>query len=246
MNRAIARALHESTNATFWMENPKWSAGNAVSDFALSALRKLPFSMHDTQKKLLFKDSDAVTVSGESVVVADANEVKKYMFRYPHAMPLGEFHVRANHEVETLTQALSSVALSTIVSIDSADIFKRPFGAVDAVTQTQTKLNLIENPPLTIEDLQASPTEQYDLTANDLERMLTDIQGLVANDALYPDIALSSGNLRRNIHDGSVTLIDVLPIHADGTRLIGDSPSKLPHNLDMLQTIEGFVGRYGQ
>jgi len=36
--------------------------------------------IHELQKSLLFKDADATTVSGESVVVSGVDTVDKYMF----------------------------------------------------------------------------------------------------------------------------------------------------------------------
>lgn len=246
MNRAIARALHESTNATYWMENPNWSAGNPAADLALAALRKIPFSVHELQKKHLFRDAENVTVSGESVVVADTDVVHKYMFRYPGTMQLGDFYVQASQQVETVTQTLGNIALPTTVSLELADVFRRPFTAVKAVTQTQQKLDLASNPPLSAADLQTTARGQFDTTANDLDILLRRTEKLAANDGYYPDIALSSSNLRRNIFTGNVRLIDVLPISEDGSRLIGDSPSKLPHNLEMIQSIQEFVGQYGR
>jgi hypothetical protein len=245
MNRVIARAIHETTNITFWMENPEWKTGNPVGDFALSTLRKLPFSIHEFQKNHVFKDSDAITVSGESVVLAHPHTVQKYMFRYPGSMPLDEFYQHVNAEVGAVTSTLAKIAIPTTVHVESADIFKRPFGKTDAVVQTQLRVDLADNPALSLEDLDEYPTRQFDTTANDLDILLRDIQKLSTDHGYYPDIAFSSSNLRKNVHTGNVTLIDVMPIYEDGARLIGDSPSKLPHTLDAIKNIEDFVGKFG-
>lgn len=72
----------------------------------------------------------------------------------------------------------------------------------------------------------------------------TDI--LVDNYGLYPDVSYSSGNLRGSILDGAVTLINVMAIHKDGTRLIGDKPPELlEHTLDNIRQYQAFVGQYG-
>jgi hypothetical protein len=241
----MARAVHETTNASYWAENPDWSTGNPVGDLALRGLRRLPFSVHEMQKNLLFNHSAAVTVSGESIVVMGDDTVKKYMFRYPSVMDPDTFYVNVMNEIEAVTQVMDRSALPTEVSVEEARIFKWPLGAAEAVTQTQEKLNLVENPALTLDDLFVNATLHLSETARDLDILICNAQKLAMDYDLYPDIAFSSSNLRRNIHTGSVTLIDVMPIHADGTRLIGDHPSKLPKTKNAIETIKAFLGNFG-
>ena len=241
----MARAIHETTNASYWAENPDWSTGNPAGDLALSALRKLPFSVHELQKSILFKHAPTVTVSGESIVVMGDDTVKKYMFRYPGIMSPEDFYINVLNEINAVTRTLATIALPTIVSVEDAQIFKWPLSSTEAVTQTQEKLDLTANPALTMEDLTVNATKHLGETARDLDILLSNIQKLSLDNALYPDIAFSSSNLRRNIHTGAVTLIDVMPIHLNGTRLIGDHPSKLPHSREAKKSIEEFVGHFG-
>jgi hypothetical protein len=245
MNRVIARAIHETTNATYWMENPEWQSGNPVGDLALRGIRRLPFSIHELQKSMIFNHAPAVTVSGESVVVIGDETVKKYMFRYPGIMGPDDFYVNVLNEVDAVTRTLANSALATTVSIEEATIFKRPFGSAEAVTQTQDKINLVANPAISTEDLRRDATPQSNKTARDLDILLSNVQKLAKDYNYYPDLAFSSSNLRRNSETGGLTLIDVMPIHADGTRLIGDSPSKLPHTIEAIDAMKIFVGRFG-
>ena len=248
MNRFIAKGVHEVVNSTFWAENPDWSAGNAVSDVALKAFRLLPFSVHEAQKKMFFSTPDVLAVSGETVVVAHGvDEVDKFMFRYPLGLSLETFRYYAEQEVRAVTSCLAGIALQTTVGIERADIFRFPLSAVDAVTQTQPRLDLALNPPLDLIQVQdESDSPLRDRTARDVELLLEKAQDLFDQHAFYPDIASNSRNVRRNVQDGSLTLIDVMPFYADGTRLIGDkSPSKVPPALRQLKPYEDFIGEFG-
>jgi hypothetical protein len=116
-----------------------------------------------------------------------------------------------------------------------------------AVAQTQPRIDLSTHPAMDLPELvDEAPSSQLDRTAKDLEEMLEGTEALVTGYDFYPDVAYNSGNLRRSVLDGTVTLIDVMPIHADGSRLIGDRPPDLlEHALDNIQQYEVFVGQYG-
>lgn len=245
MDRLIGRFLHESTNATYWMEKPGWSSGNTVADMALRGLRSLPFSVHDAQKRLVFKEGDNVTVSGESVVTYQEDTVRKYMFRYPLGMPLDTFYYEARKEVATVTDKLGGIALPTTLRLTKADIFNKPFGPVIAPVQIQRRLDTMSNPSFTLNDMHPHPKAAFEKTVRDLDALLQQTDQMIMDDGYYPEVAFSSGNLRRDVYTGDITLVDVMPLRQDGTRLIGDSPSKLPHTLDALKDIGAFVGKFG-
>lgn len=247
MNRSMARAIHSATNLAFWVENPSWSPDNAIAALACKAVRALPFSIHDTQKRLFFDDSKVIAVNGESVVAANgADQVDKFMFRYPGEMTTEDFKGQVEYEIGAVVESLAGIALATQVSIKPADIFRFSRKPVLAVTQTQARLDLAVHVPLSLPELaEEQCSSRLDKTAMDIEKMLNGIEVLTGRFGYYPDIAYSSGNLRRSEIDGSVTLIDVMPIHADGTRLIADGATVLPNTLENIGNFQAFVGQYG-
>jgi len=248
MNKRTARAIHETTNITFWLENPNWDAGNPVVNLVGRGLQALPFSVHEAQKRLFFDKEKLIAVNGETIVAANGTDkVDKFMFRYPGKLAVKSFMDQVEYEVGAVTECLAGVALETQVSIKPANIFRRSHNPFSAVTQTQTRLDLDVH---SVMDLPAvadeAPSQRLDKTARDFETMLTGTERLVTDYGYYPDVAYSSGNLRRSSLDGAITLIDVMPIYADGGRLIGDRPPDLlPHTLDNLQKYQDFVGQYG-
>ncbi len=247
MNRSTARRIHEFTNITYWAENPGWKSGDPALDFTCKALRMLPFSVHEAQKKAFFDTRKLLAVNGESVVACgDPGRVDKFMFRYPGSMGQEAFRDAVDHEVSALTSYLAHVALQTQVSIKTADIFRLRSMRVDAVAQTQNKLDLATHVPLQLENVQSDfPPALRGRTARDLELLLGGIARMSEDHGYYPDIAGSSGNLRSSQSDGSVTLIDVMPIYADGGRLIDDGANVLPHTLETIGRFEKFIGSYG-
>lgn len=230
------------------MENPDWNSGNPILDMVCRGMRALPFSVHKAQKELFFDTDRLLAVNGESVVVANgADKVDKFMFRYPGRMACETFKDHVSHEVGAVTTCLAGVALDTEVSIKPASVFRNPKTSVLAVVQTQPRLDLATHRPI---DLAAVAGEakspRSDRTARDLETMLKGTRILAERHGYHPDVAHSSGNLRCSIRDGSVTLLDVMPIHEDGSRLIGDRPPGLLGNtLDNLEAYQAFVGQYG-
>lgn len=247
MNRLTAKRIHEFTNITFWAEKPGWDTGNAVLNLACRGLCRLPFSVHEVQKRLFYNTNRVLAVSGETVVATNGSSlVDKFMFRYPPRLSLLEFNNRVEHEVGLVTSFLASIALPTQVSIKDADIFRRARSSVPAVTQTQFRLNLDTHPPFNLDEVKAEkPSIATDNTARDLEQLVTGVQSLAAEYGYYPDLAQSSGNLRRAAATGSLTLIDVMPVYADGGRLIGDRATIMPSVLGHLAEYEAFVGQYG-
>jgi hypothetical protein len=247
MNRRTARTIHQTTNLAFWLENPKWNPDVPILKLECKAMRALPFSLHKALKRAFFDTERLIAVNGETVVATHGTDkVDKFMFRYPGKMDVETFRRHVAYEVGAVTSSLVGIALPTEIAIKQADIFKRG-RTVPAVTQTQQRLDLavhgaIDWPRLAEET--ASP--RLDRTARDLESMLHGTESLASNHGLYPDVTYSSGNLRRSILDGAVTLIDVMAIHADGTRLIGDNPPDLlEHTMDNIQKYQAFVGQYG-
>jgi hypothetical protein len=249
MKREVARAIHSSTNITYWLENPNWSTGNTFGDIASKAFRLLPFSIHEAQKSLFFDTEKVIAVSGESVVAhgTDPGTVDKFMFRYPGNLGLENFEKYTSREVKTVTENLSGIALPTSVSIKPALIFRFPVFNLSAVAQIQPYIDTILNPSLDLNALKQERTSsKLDKTAQDLEALLKGAQILISQHGYILDIAPNSSNLRRNSTDGSVTLIDVMPAYLNGSRLIGDTPNNL---VDHIQTnmhdIQQFVGQFG-
>jgi hypothetical protein len=232
----------------YWIENPDWHTGNSFADTALKAVRALPFKVHEPLKRSFYNTDNLIAVNGESVVVARGpNEVNKFMFRYPGKMATEAFFDHVRDEVGVVTEHLAGVALPTMVSIRSADIFKNPEARVDTVTQTQRKIDLDINGPLDLDLLNKARREPLiDRTARDLEILVTGTERLVSEHGFYPDAAHGGGNVRVNSINGAVTLIDVMPFYANGSRLIGDRPPNvIPHLQSNIAAYEEFVGQYG-
>lgn len=245
MNRAVARGVHKTTNIGFWLENPDWNPGGLVPQTACAIARALPFSFHEFQKRLWFTD-ELIAVNGESVVAANGTQkVDKFMFRYPGNIALEAFKNSVAHEVGTVTSYLAGIALPTEVSIKAASILK--YGKpLPTVTQTQMRLDLTEHRPLDINSLiQQAGCRQHDQTARDLEQLICGVDEMAGREGLYPDLAMSSGNLRHSQATGALTLIDVMPIYEQGGRLIGDTANILENTLAAIQECKTFVGQYG-
>lgn len=248
MKRELAKRAHEATNITFWAENPDWNAGDRFLDFLNSRIRRLPFSVHEGTKKLFFDTDKIIAVNGESVVSSDmlSDNVDKFMFRYPDKMKTEDFRDAVAHEIGAVTCHLAGIALDTQVSIKSVAVFRKPLPPVEAVTQTQPKLDLSINRPFNLTEVQDDERSKIkDNTAKDIEALMTGTASLVETHGYYPDIAANSHNLRRNHADGSVTLIDVMPIYKDGDRLINDGARVLPATMAAITMYEEFIGEYG-
>lgn len=210
----------------------------------------LPFSIYETEKRALFDTNRLLAVNGESVVAINAKDqtkVDKFMFRYPGKMTLEAFETSVRNEINAVMEYLGDVALSTTVNIKPADVLKHVRKLPLVVTQSQTLINLTENPELSLSTLlQAPHSPQLDRTARDLEKLTEGSKKLLTDYEYFPDIANNSGNLRRNISDGAVTLIDVMPLYARGNRLINDNPpNALSHSQNNAAKYESFVGSYG-
>lgn len=247
MRRSTARSIHAVTNLAYWIENPEWWTGNAAADTALRVVRALPFGMHKMLKQAFYDIDKVLAVNGETVVAANGpDKVDKFMFRYPGKIALMTFEAHAKDEIGALTSSLD-IALPTQVGIKPAYVFRNPATYIDTVTQTQRRLNLSLEGVFDLNDLKREDrSPKLERTARDMENLVTGAEHLVRQHSFYPDIADSSGNLRRNIFDGSLTLIDVMPFYADGSRLIGDAPPNIiPHIQNNLQNYQEFIGQYG-
>lgn len=229
MNRLVAKKIHETTNLSYWMENPRWRSGNLAFDLLCLCVRSLPFSLHKVQKKLFFDYSKLLSVNGETVVVAHGSDkVEKFMFRYPKGLSTEQFKEKVSEEVARVAESLPGIAVPTKVSIKSARIFRWPVNSVRSVVQTQPKLDLSMYEELDLNKLaREKPSRRLDRTLRDLKSLLVGVQKLKEQHGYYPDIANNSGNLRRSKVDGSVVLIDVMPVYVNGNRLIDDNPPKL-------------------
>jgi hypothetical protein len=247
MNRVTAKRMHEATNITHWLEVPGFGDGNPVLKSLCTAVRALPFSTHEVLKKSFFDTDKVIAVFGESVVVdGAAGQVDKFMFRYPGRMSLEDFRDHVDEEVGTLTRCLPSIALSTEVSIKTARVFRSRRTHTQAVAQTQEKLDLDIHAPFDMDNvLLESASKTKDRTAKDLEVLLAGIDHLVTEHGYYPDVADNSGNLRRSVVDGSISLIDVMPVYTNGERLIADGAVILPEALANIACYQTFVGQYG-
>jgi len=248
MKRETARRLHEATNMAFWFSNPDWSTKNSAADTALHVTRPFWRAMNSGLLHFAFDSDKVLAVNGETVVAKSGeDEVNKFMFRYPGDTSLEEFETVVAKDVELVTSHLAGIALPTTVDIKSARVFRNPNRQVDAVTQTQRRLDLDVHGALDLEavmDEAVGPNK--DRTARDLEWTLTGSASLIDEHRKYPDIARSSGNVRRSVVDGAVTLIDVMPFYEDGSRAIGDSPIGAVQSMkDNLTRFEEFVGAYG-
>jgi hypothetical protein len=248
MNRQVARAAHYAANLSYWMENPEWQSGSKPFDLLCAGVRHLPFSLHEALKRSIFDVNKVLAVSGESVVVAREDDmVDKFMFRYPARLPLGEFKVKVEQEVGVVTRYLAPVALATTVDIKPAQIFRKSSLQLPAVAQTQRRLELPAQPAFDPSSLEEEPrSSRRDKTVRDLEILLGGADILLKNYGYYPDVALNSENLRRNVHDGTLVLTDVMPLYAEGGRLIGDNPPGVPDSSkENLAAFRGIVGQYG-
>ncbi|TAH33841.1 hypothetical protein EYC58_00150 [Candidatus Saccharibacteria bacterium] len=250
MRRGVAKAIHTSTNMCFWMENPKWSSGNAAFDLVCSAMQKLPFSPHEAQKRAFFDTSRLLAVNGETVVAvnaADPDKVDKFMLRYPSGVALGAFEQSARHEIGAVTTYLAGIALPTAVSIQPVDILRHTRKLPLAVKQHQQRLDLAEHATLDLVALTAEPdSRQRYRTAKDLEILCVGAEKLRTEFGYIPDVTYHSGNLRRRAADGAVTLIDVMPFYENGSRLIGDRPPDVVSHLQAnLALYQEFAGTYG-
>jgi hypothetical protein len=246
MHSRTARAMHSATNMAYWLENPDWSTGNRLADVGLQVYRKLPFSTHEVLKGMFFATDQLLAVHGESVVMRRGSDaVDKFMLRRPGKMALEAFHANVSSEVGAVTRHLAGIALPTSVSIQSAHIFRNPRTHIDAVTQTQPLLDLTVHVPLRMQEISTS-TPNADRTAEDLEALLDGSEQLLEQHGFYADTGSNGGNLRRSTVDGSVTLIDVMPFYATGSRLIGDNPSNVIEHIEQnLAAYREFVGQYG-
>ena len=162
-------------------------------------------------------------------------------------MNLSTFETNVRNEINIVMEYLGGVALSTSVDTKPADILKHVRKLPLVVTQSQSLINLTENPELSMLTLlQAPHSPQLDRTARDLEKLTEGSKRLLADYEYFPDIANNSGNLRRNNSDGAVTLIDVMPFYANGSRLIGDyHPNIIDHIQKNTAEYEAFAGSYG-
>lgn len=248
MRRSTAKHIHEATNIAYWMEKPNWDPGSAAFNLICKAFQILPFSVHEIQKKAIFDTERLIAVNGETVVATSGTDkVDKFMFRYPNKMPLETFKKHVAREVGAVTTCLTGIALTTEVGIKPADIFRHIRRPVPTVVQTQQRLDLGIHRALSLSELESeAASPRLDRTARDLEKMLYGTGTLAAEYGLFPDLADNSNNLRRSTLDGAVTLMDVMPIYADGDRLIGDHPpGLLAHAQKNIQNYQAFVGRYG-
>jgi hypothetical protein len=247
MNRRTARAIHAATNITYWLENPQWNPDVPALGLVCGVFRALPFSVHGAQRRAFYNPDTLLAVSGESVVAVNgSSKVDKFMFRYPNKMPLETFRDQVAQEVGAVTTCLAGIALPTQVSIKQARIFRRPETSVLTVTQTQDRLDLATHSVMDLQAAQETAPEQRDQTARDLETLVSGTERLAADFGYYPDVNHNSGNVRRSIFDGSVTLIDVMPIYGDGKRLIGDKPPGiLDHARESIKQYQAFIGQFG-
>jgi hypothetical protein len=248
MKQSTAKLLHEATNITYWLGNPDWDAGSPVRHMALVPVRRVIRGVHAVQKTIFFDTSQLIAVSGESVVVANGHDkVDKFMFRYPDDVTLDVFRENVASEVGAVTSMLAGIALPTDVSIKPARIFRNHSTAVDAVVQTQPRLDTEVYVPLDVGALcEEWRSPSLDRTAKDLEWIVTANEELERSFSWTPDLAQSSGNVRRSSVDGAVRLIDVMPLYTYGGRLIGDSPPGiLAASRASIVSYEVFVGRYG-
>ena len=249
MNRRTAKTIHQMTNAAFWIENPNWRSDNAAFDLLCRGVQKLPFSMYEIQKRMFFDTNRLLAVNGETVVAVndrDNTRVDKFMFRYPGRMALKAYEQAARHEIAAVTDCLAGVALPTTVAIQPATILKARRPPL-VVTQSQQRLDLTVHPEFNLTKLaQEARSPKLDRTAKDLEIVVAGAEKLYTEFEYYPDVAPSSGNLRRSNIDGAVSLIDVMPFYANGSRLIGGNPPNIiTHLQENVAGYQAFIGSYG-
>lgn len=240
--------MHSTANMAYWIENPDWHTDNPFADAGLAVVRALPLRAHDRLKKHFYNTDGLIAVNGESVVVTNGSDkVDKFMFRYPGKMALEAFRGHVEAEVGAVTHYLAGVALPTSVSVKPARIFRNPNTQVDAVAQTQAKVNLDAHVELSPGMLYSLPRGAVtEKAARDVDTLVAGSKRLVREQGFYPDIAKNGGNVRINLRDGAVTLIDVMPFYENGSRLIGDQPPNVVEHLqDNLALYERFAGQYG-
>lgn len=248
MKSESADKLHQAVNLAFWFSNPDWSTHNKALDTTLAVTRPFWRVAHNRLMSTFFDTDKVLAINGESVVAKNGdNLVDKHMFRHPKDISIEEFEASVREDVGLVTRNLAGVALPTLVSIKPAYVFRNPETHVQAVTQTQRRLDLDVHSALNLDTvLEEAAGKNKDRTAKDLELVLTGAAILINEFGRYPDIARSSGNLRRSQEDGSITLIDVMPFYDNGSRAIGDRPKgaieSMQHNLARL---DEFVGSYG-
>lgn len=249
MRRNTTRIIHKIVGNTFWIENPNWKPMKKRHKLSKVAINSLPFSLYETQKRLIFNPDKILAVSTESVVALsnEPGKIDKFMFKFPRKMSIEVFEELVSAQIKAVTETLVNIAIPTSVSIKRAKIFKNPKTQVLAVTQTQPLIDLEVYKPLDVPLLMKEPkSTAIDKTARDLKLLLKYIDNLSIKHNLIPDIAQSAGNLRRSTLDGSVILIDVMPAHKDGSRLIGDKPDDLVSGFkENLANIQNFVGQFG-
>jgi hypothetical protein len=227
------------------MENPNWRTHNAAFNLLCRAVRRLPISPYQILKSGLFT-TDVLAVSGESVVAENGpDKVDKFMLRYPGQMSLEDFAANVSAETGAVTSCLSGIALPTEVGIKPARVLKTQKPPL-AVVQTQSRLDPNENPPFRL--WPQAPTgkqpSRVTRTLRDLESLMTKSDALQQQHGYYPDLGQSSENLRRNIGNGALTLIDVMPIYGDGNRLIGDRPYRTRESIQ--KTLDEYRETLGQ
>lgn len=248
MDRRTARRMHSITSFSFWVDNPDWHTGNPAADTLLRVYRALPIDTYGTLLRTFYNTDKVLAVNGESVVAVNGpDQVDKFMFRYPGKMALEAFRSEVNKEIDAILMCLDGVALQTQVSVKKAEIFRNPRAHLEAVAQTQPRLDLDIDAALNLDELmQEPPSQMLDRTARDMESLLGGTERLIDEFGYLPDIADNSGNLRRSGLDGSVTLIDVMPFYTNGRRLIGDYPPQaVPHIQKNIQQYQNFVGQFG-
>ena len=248
MKRESAGKIHLATSTAFWLGNPEWSAGNSLADAALSATRPLWRAAHTGFMRAFYDADKVLAVNGESVVAKNGIDlVDKHMFRYPHGLSLDRFEALVSEDIKLMAICLGHIVLPTEVNIKPAHVFRNPETYVKAVTQTQRRLDLHEHGALDlIKVIEEASGKNKDRTAKDLELVLGGSAVLINDFGRYPDAARSSGNFRRSELDGSVTLLDVMPLYANGSRAIGDKPiGAVQSAQNNLARFEEFVGSYG-
>ena len=112
------------------------------------------------------------------------------------------------------------------------------------VVQTQEQLDLCNYPAFDLRSLQEKDPNSRGHAAKQLAALLEGADRLLPQ-GFYPDISVSSDNLRM-ARDGSLALIDVMPVYTDGTRLIGDRPPRIVERIsEALDTYRRFEGKFG-
>ena len=246
MKSSTARRIHAAANLAGWAENSKWHPENPLAELACVAVRALPFRVDHALNSLFFDTTGLLAVSGESVVFAyGLHEVKKYMLRVPGAMSTGQFCTAVQSEVGLMTHHLAGIALPTQVSSEPARIFRSPKAEVIATVQRQRRIDLLANPPFSLERIERGSSIIASNTARSIASFLRGVADL-EKEGFLPDIAPNS-DILRIASDGGLLLLDVMPMYPTGTRLIGDSPPnivpRIKRQIASLEQLEGSFGR---